>query len=55
VGVDFLGGDRGFRRTGLGVAMLCVSTAGVFVTIPETGAVSSCWVRVRTRRADLRG
>lgn len=31
--------DRRFRWTGLGVAMLCVSTAGVFVTVPETDVI----------------
>jgi hypothetical protein len=31
--------DDRFKRTGLGVVMLCMSTAGVFVTIPETDAV----------------
>jgi hypothetical protein len=32
--------DRRFRRTGLGVAMLCVTVAGVFVTIPETDTIA---------------
>lgn len=31
--------DARYRRTGLGVAMLCVSVAGVFVTVPETDSV----------------
>jgi hypothetical protein len=32
--------DRRFRRTGLGIAMLCVTVAGVFVTIPETDTIA---------------
>ena len=32
--------DRRFRSTGLGVAMLCVTVAGVFVTIPETDTIA---------------
>jgi len=32
--------DHWFRTTGLGVAMLCVTVAGVFVTIPETGTIA---------------
>jgi hypothetical protein len=32
--------DRTFRATGLGIAMLCVTAAGVYVTIPETDTVA---------------